>query len=134
MSPEQARARGRPAHPDIWAFGCVVDEMVTGRVALAGETVSDTIARLLEHEPDGTVLRHDPASIRRPPLRCLTKDPRRRLRDMEMCASDRRDRRCRRDRAGDRTDSARYDLVPWVIVASLALASAPGQPSPGYRG
>ena len=83
MSPEQARGLPVDRRTDIWAFGCVVYEMLTGRVAFAGETVSDVIARVLEREPDWAALpAATPASIRRILLRCLAKDPKRRLRDI----------------------------------------------------
>ena len=52
MSPEQARGQAVDKRTDIWAFGCVLYEMLTGRIAFAGETVSDTIAAILEREPD----------------------------------------------------------------------------------
>ena len=83
MSPEQARGLAVDKRTDIWAFGCVLYEMLTGRVAFAGETVSDSIAKILEREPDWSALpprRRHP--IRRLLLRCLTKDPKKRLRDI----------------------------------------------------
>ena len=52
MSPEQARGKLVDKRADIWAFGCVLYEMLTGRVAFAGLTISDTIAKILEREPD----------------------------------------------------------------------------------
>ena len=52
MSPEQARGKAIDKRTDVWAFGCVLYEMLTGRVAFAGDTVSDTIAAILEREPD----------------------------------------------------------------------------------
>jgi eukaryotic-like serine/threonine-protein kinase len=52
MAPEQARGQAVDKRTDIWAFGCVVYEMLTGRIAFAGQTVSDTIAAILEREPD----------------------------------------------------------------------------------
>ena len=60
MSPEQARGLAVDKRSDIWAFGCVLFEMLAGRVAFAGETVSDTIAKILEREPSWSAL---PASI-----------------------------------------------------------------------
>ena len=83
MSPEQARGMPVDRRTDIWAFGCVVYEMLTGRVTFAGETVSDSIAKILEREPEWSALpATTPASIRRLLLRCLAKDPKKRLRDI----------------------------------------------------
>jgi Tol biopolymer transport system component len=83
MSPEQARGFAVDKRTDIWAFGCVLYEMLTGRVTFAGETVSDSIAKILEREPDWVALpATTPTSIRRLLLRCLAKDPDKRLRDM----------------------------------------------------
>ena len=66
MSPEQARGHNVDKRADIWAFGCVLFEMLTGRVAFAGETASDTIAKILEREPDWSVLpAGTPVRIRR---------------------------------------------------------------------
>ena len=56
MSPEQARGLPVDKRTDIWAFGCVLYEMLTGRVAFAGDTVSDSIAKILEREPDWSAL------------------------------------------------------------------------------
>ena len=83
MSPEQARGLPVDKRTDIWAFGCVLYEMLTGRVAFAGDTVSDSIAKILEREPDWSVLPPTtPPSIQRLLRRCLAKDPRKRLRDI----------------------------------------------------
>jgi Tol biopolymer transport system component len=82
MSPEQARGLSVDKRTDIWAFGCVLYEMLTGRVAFPGDTASDSIAKILEREPDWSVLpAATPAPIRRLLVRCLAKDPKRRLRD-----------------------------------------------------
>jgi eukaryotic-like serine/threonine-protein kinase len=83
MSPEQAKGRAADKRGDVWAFGCVLYEMVTGRRAFEGEDVSDTLAAVLRGEPDWTAL---PAKV--PPaivalLRgCLDKDRRRRIGDL----------------------------------------------------
>ena len=83
MSPEQARGKAVDKRTDIWAFGCVLYEMLTARPAFRGETASDTIAAILEREPDWSALpAQTPASIRRLLQRCLEKDPKRRLRDI----------------------------------------------------
>src|SRR3979409_58318 len=83
MSPEQARGQSIDKRGDIWAFGCVLYEMLTGRLSFPGETVSDTIAKILEREPDWSVLpAATPPPIRRLLRRSLVKDPKLRLRDI----------------------------------------------------
>ncbi|HEY9467045.1 MAG TPA: protein kinase, partial [Vicinamibacterales bacterium] len=83
MSPEQARGLSVDKRADVWAFCCVLYEMLTGRVAFPGETASDTIAKILERAPDWSALpAPTPAPIRRILMRGLAKDPKRRLRDI----------------------------------------------------
>ncbi len=83
MSPEQARGKAVDKRTDIWAFGCVLYEMLTARPPFRGETVSDTIAGILEREADWSALPAETTvSIRRLLQRCLEKDPKRRLRDI----------------------------------------------------
>jgi serine/threonine-protein kinase len=83
MSPEQARGQPVDKRADIWAFGCVLYEMLTGSAAFAGATTSDTVASVLQRDPDWDQL---PAStspqLRRLLHRCLQKDPQLRLRDI----------------------------------------------------
>jgi Tol biopolymer transport system component len=80
MSPEQARGRAVDGRTDIWAFGCVLYELLTGRRAFNGGTPSDTLAAVLDREPDWSVVpAGTPAGIRRLLRRCLEKDPKRRL-------------------------------------------------------
>ena len=77
MSPEQARGQAVDKRTDIWAFGCVLFEMLTGRRAFDGDTMSDTFVSILEREPDWTALPPTtPASVRTLLERCLRKDPR----------------------------------------------------------
>ena len=83
MSPEQARGKKVDKRTDIWAFGCVLFEMLTGRMAFRGETTSDVIAAIIEREPNWSALpRSVPPHIRRVIERCLQKDPKRRARDI----------------------------------------------------
>ena len=83
MSPEQARGMPVDRRTDIWAFGCVLYEMLSGRHAFAGATISDTIAKILEREPDWRTLpASTPARIRDLLRRCLQKDQQRRLHDI----------------------------------------------------
>ena len=82
MSPEQARGRPVDKRSDLWAFGCVLYEMLTGKRAFEGDDVSDTLAAVLRGEPDWRALPTEtPASIRRLLRRCLEKDRTRRLSD-----------------------------------------------------
>jgi Tol biopolymer transport system component len=83
MSPEQARGQAVDKRADIWAFGCVLYEMLTGRAAFAGSTVSDTLAAILDREPDWTALPNStPAVVLRLMRRCLQKDAKLRLHDI----------------------------------------------------
>jgi eukaryotic-like serine/threonine-protein kinase len=83
MSPEQARGQPIDKRTDIWAFGCVLYEMLTGTSAFARETVTDTIVAVVGVEPEWKSLpANTPASIRRLLTRCLQKDARRRLHDI----------------------------------------------------
>ena len=83
MSPEQARGKSVDKRTDVWAFGCVFYEMLTGRLAFPGDTLSDTIASVLQGEPDWRALPgKTPSGIRQLLRRCLEKDPTRRLRDI----------------------------------------------------
>jgi eukaryotic-like serine/threonine-protein kinase len=83
MSPEQARGLPMDQRTDVWAFGCVLYEMLSGRSAFGGGTFSDTIARILEREPDWQALPSStPRPIRELLRRCLRKDLQSRLRDI----------------------------------------------------
>jgi eukaryotic-like serine/threonine-protein kinase len=85
MAPEQARGRPVDKRADIWAFGCVVYEMLSGRRAFAGDDVSETMAAILKLEPDwGALPAGTPEPLRRLLRRCLVKDPARRLSDMAV--------------------------------------------------
>lgn len=83
MSPEQARGKPVDRRADIWAFGCVLYEMLARQKAFSGGSLSDTLAAVLEREPDWAALPDEtPPTVRRLLRRCLEKDPRQRLRDI----------------------------------------------------
>ena len=125
MSPEQARGLAVDKRTDIWAFGCVLYEMLTGRQAFPGETISDTIVKILEREPDWSALpASTPAWTRRMLRRCLSKDQKQRIRDIG-------DVRLEIETIGDLPDAApgtgrpRSDggsWLPWLAVCALAAA------------
>jgi serine/threonine-protein kinase len=80
MAPEQAKGRDVDARADIWAFGCVVYEMLTGRRAFPGDDVTETLAAVVLRDPDWSSLpAPTPEAIRRLLMRCLRKDPKQRL-------------------------------------------------------
>jgi serine/threonine-protein kinase len=82
MSPEQARGKAVDKRADIWAFGCVLYEMLTGKRAFQGVDISDVFVAIVRDEPDWTALPPEtPASIRRLLRRALAKDPKLRFRE-----------------------------------------------------
>ena len=125
MSPEQARGRLVDRRTDIWAFGCVLFELLSGRRAFAAESTTETLTMVLHREPDWQALPQDtPASIRELVTRCLRKDQRQRLRDMgdarivieETLASPHQEQPVIAPR--------RHRLAPPLFLAGMALASA----------
>ena len=83
MAPEQARGKNVDRRVDIWAFGCLLFEMLTGRRPFTGETVTDVLSAIVTREPDWHALPPQvPPAVARLVRRCLEKDPRRRLRDI----------------------------------------------------
>ena len=83
MAPEQAKGRPADKRSDIWAFGCVLYEMLTGQQPFAGDDVSDTLANVLKREPDLSVLPAGvPPAIRALVQRCLVRDRRQRIADI----------------------------------------------------
>jgi eukaryotic-like serine/threonine-protein kinase len=134
MSPEQARGQAVDKRTDIWAFACVLYEMLTGRRAFPGATMSDSIAAILEREPDWTALPPTASpAIARVLRRCLHKDSKRRTRDIA-------DAKVELDElAIEKTETqvtvasrSPRRFLPWLmtamaIVAVLLVVVAPGR-------
>jgi len=119
MSPEQVRGRSVDKRVDIWAFGCVLFEMLTGTRVFAGDTASDTMAAVLERDPDWTRLPPaTPPPIRRLLRRCLEKDAAARLRDIADARFDIDDARSGRDQPP--APAPRRNAA--AIAAALAVA------------
>ena len=114
MSPEQARGKPVDHRADVWAFGVVLFEMLTGQRLHPGETVSDTLASVLKTEPSWDALPHTtPSSLRRVLRSCLEKDPRRRLQAIG-------DRRLLVD---DPVQPATISGSPSVTIAAVGVAA-----------
>jgi Tol biopolymer transport system component len=128
MSPEQARGRAVDKRSDIWSFGAVLYEMLTGRRAFDGEDVSDTLANVLKREPDWSALPPDtPPAVERVLRRCLTKDPWLRIHDAADIRIDLDERApatqvAAADRSGRLTV---FERSAWIGVA-LAFAALAG--------
>ncbi len=133
MSPEQARGKPMDRRTDIFSFGCVMYECLTGKQLFAGETVSDTIARILERQPDWDALPgNTPERVVQILQRCLEKDPRKRQRDIgdvRLSLEDVKEGRGSGLRTladhemGGRKGSGRSAALAWV-VATVAIAAA----------
>ena len=122
MSPEQARGLPVDKRTDIWAFGCVLFEMLTGQSPFAGETASDTIAATLERDPPWSLLPTAVSPrIRELLERCLAKDPRQRLRDIGDAAVELGDRR-----VVERLVSHRRGYFVAAAIAATVAALAAG--------
>ena len=127
MSPEQARGQALDKRTDVWAFGCVLFEMLTGTRAFAGATLSDTIAAVLEHDPSWERLPGStPPPIRRLLRRCLQKDREERLRDIADARIE-LDELIRgiSDGSSPPTSHDRRSVMTWAMVAAaLVIVSA----------
>jgi serine/threonine protein kinase/Tol biopolymer transport system component len=116
MSPEQARGQTVDKRTDIWAFACVLFEMLAGRAAFARDTVSDTIAAILENGPAWSALPSStPPRIVRLLKRCLEKDPRKRLRDIADSHADLDEPREEREADVEAPRST------WILAIAVAI-------------
>ena len=128
MSPEQARGLALDRRTDIWAFGCILYEMLTGRNPFARATLWDTLAAVVETEPDWTALQEMPALLETLVRRCLHKDPKRRLHDLGDARIEMEDLHAAQPAAtraarGRRSRRSRSALVAATVVATLASAA-----------
>jgi hypothetical protein len=115
MSPEQARGQNVDKRADIWAFGAVLYELLTGEQLFAASTVSDSIAAVLTKEPD---LSRIPAAFRRVVQLCLVKDPRKRLRDISGA------RILLEEPAPGAIPATRPNRLAWALLAVVSVVAA----------
>jgi len=129
MSPEQARGRPVDKRADVWAFGCVLFEMLGGVRAFTGQTVTDILAAIIRAEPDqGRLPPATPPAVRRLLRRCLAKEPERRLHDIADARLE-LDEALEEIRGGASTTpvpaapsrAGRRELVAWSLAAVAAL-------------
>ena len=134
MSPEQARGRPVDRRSDVWSFGVVLFEMLTGRRLFEGETVSDTLAAVLKTTPDWTRLPPEtPASVSRLLERCLERDPRRRLQAIGEARIALTDGLARDTSVAATPAAPKRAVLPWLVAAgALAVAAylATREPAP----
>jgi eukaryotic-like serine/threonine-protein kinase len=124
MAPEQARGRAVDRRADIWAFGCVLFEMLTGRRAFRGETMTDLLAAIVHGRPEWAALPHDtPPQVRALLVRCLEKDPRQRLRDIGDARWE-LERTVEAAPAGGHAPASRAGLRRWLPWAAAILGLA----------
>ena len=124
MSPEQAKGKSVDRRADIWAFGGVLFEMLVGKPAFAGETVTDILARVMERDPDWSLLPSaTPPHVRRVLRRCLEKDPARRLRHVADARLELDDTHEPQTAAAAPVSSAWLRLLPWSLAAVMGLAA-----------
>ena len=138
MAPEQARGRAVDRRADVWAFGVVLYEMLTGQRAFKGEDISETLASVLAREPDLSALPADtPRPVRQLLAHCLEKDPKNRIRaigdamrrlddDLTVAAPARVD-----TPAGRRRPFARIPIFAAVLLAGAAVGWALRSPNAG---
>jgi serine/threonine protein kinase len=127
LSPEQAKGQAVDARTDVWALGCVLYEMLTGRPAFARATITETLAQLLDFDPDWDALpANTPWPVRRLLQRCLRKDPQRRLHaaaDVRIAIEDALTGEDVAPSAARRPVTRNGTLVPWFIAGVAGTAA-----------
>jgi serine/threonine protein kinase len=113
MSPEQARGKQVDKRADIWAFGVVLYEMLTGKQLFHGDDITDTLAAVLRHQPDWEQV---PPKVRRLLERCLEKDPQKRLRDIGDA--------WQLLEEAPQVSAPVKSKLPWGVAAALVIALA----------
>ena len=122
MSPEQSRGQAVDKRTDIWAFGCVLYEMLTGRAAFGRATLPDTLAAIVTSEPDWRQLHGDvPGRVKRLLRRCLEKDPRQRLRDIGDAQLELKDASADTDAGESEAEPTARRMRPLVLVPASSL-------------
>jgi serine/threonine protein kinase/tetratricopeptide (TPR) repeat protein len=113
MSPEQARGKSIDHRTDIWSFGCIMYQMLTGHYPFEGQTATDTLVHIIEHQPDWEALpKKTPENIRVLLRRCLEKDPDKRLGDIA-------------DAAGEISKTLSKSAVAQVVAKSAKTSKVP---------
>ncbi|MGQ0732162.1 MAG: protein kinase domain-containing protein [Acidobacteriota bacterium] len=120
MAPEQARGRAVDKRADIWAFGCVLYEMLTGTRLFAGDDLTLLVAAIVKDQPD---LAPAPAEVRRLLRKCLEKDPRRRLRDIGDAFELIEDSQAAPTAAASTSVPARRAWLPWAVAALATIVA-----------
>jgi Tol biopolymer transport system component len=129
MSPEQARGTAVDKRTDIWAFGCVLFEMLTGKKLYAGQTASDMIAAILTREPEWSALPAEmPQTVKEILRKCLRRDAKQRLRDIGDARIALEDETAAGvsapNPAASRAErTGRSSLLPWALAAVFAAAA-----------
>ncbi|MBN2592071.1 MAG: protein kinase [Sedimentisphaerales bacterium] len=130
MSPEQARGKPVDSRTDIWSFGCILYQMLAGQLPFEGETATDTLARIIEREPDWELLPQDtPAKIRTILQCCLKKDPNQRLENISNISAEIKETLSKLDEvalpaATSATSRRKTIIIIVTIIIVLSIAAA----------